>query len=90
MAMIVLVISLMSLTASTLRSHTLRRQNRERAVVQNAVRSTAERIQSFSFRLIETSPETWAENTSSRGSEPSTAGSCADCTSVTGASPALR
>lgn len=60
MAMIILVIALMSLSGSTMRSHTLRRQNRERAMAHNAVRSVSERVYSLSTRQAELSPETWA------------------------------
>ena len=62
MAMIILVIALMSLSGSTMRSHTLRRQNRERAMAHNAVRSVSERIHSFATRQTELSPTTWASD----------------------------
>ena len=44
----VIVFSLMAMSASTLRTHALRKQNREKAVAQNAIRMVAETIQAVS------------------------------------------
>jgi prepilin-type N-terminal cleavage/methylation domain-containing protein len=59
LAMSVLVVAMMAISATTLRVHTLRRQNHERSVAENAVRMIAERIQSAS-RLARTNPAGWA------------------------------
>lgn len=52
LAMTVLLVAMLAATASTLRMHSLRRVNRERALAQNAVRSASERLQSLSARAI--------------------------------------
>jgi len=49
--MTVLMVALMAMSASTLQSHSLRRQNRERAVAQNAVRQISEEIHALSDRI---------------------------------------
>ena len=49
LAMTVLLVSLLSISATTLGSHTLRRQNRERVLALNAVRAMSERIHSTSY-----------------------------------------
>lgn len=51
LAMTVLVVALMAMSASTLQTHSLRRQNRERAVAQNAVRQISEQIHSIADRI---------------------------------------
>ena len=62
LAIAIVVIALLAMSASTLKSHSLRRQNRERAVAQNAVRMMAESIQSLSERLQREDPEGWAQD----------------------------
>lgn len=59
LAVAVIVIALLAMSASTLRTHSLRRQNRERAVAQNAVRMTAESIQAYSDRLLRADANAW-------------------------------
>jgi prepilin-type N-terminal cleavage/methylation domain-containing protein len=61
LAMSVLVIAMMAISATTLRVHALRRENRDRSVAENGVRMIAERIQSAS-RLARTDPAGWAQN----------------------------
>jgi len=58
LAMTVLLVGMLAATASTLRMHSLRRVNRERALAYNAVRTTTERLQSLSARAI-TEPAGW-------------------------------
>ncbi len=60
-AMSILMIGLVTAAAATMRMHHLRKQNRERIVAQNAVRSIAERIHAQSYRFSE-DPDTWATN----------------------------
>lgn len=47
LALTVLLVAMLTATASTLRAHSLRRTNRERVQAQNAVRAAAERLQSL-------------------------------------------
>lgn len=47
LAMSVLLVALMAASASTIRMHSLRRQNRERTVAQNAIRTISEEIRSI-------------------------------------------
>jgi hypothetical protein len=61
LAMSVLVVAMLAVSATTLRVHALRRQNRERSVAENAVRMIAERIQSVS-RLARNDPAGWAQH----------------------------
>ncbi|MDP6988138.1 MAG: hypothetical protein QF903_01500, partial [Planctomycetota bacterium] len=49
-----------AMSASTLHTHSLRRQNRERAVAQNAVRLISEEIQAFSARTLTANPGQWS------------------------------
>lgn len=56
LAMTVLVVAMMSLSAASLRTHALRRQNRERAMAQNAVRAVVDRIQSTSEQILDKYP----------------------------------
>jgi len=58
-AMTILLVALMAMGASTLRMSSLRRQNRERAVAQNAVRAISERIHATADRIRRDS-DTWA------------------------------
>lgn len=48
LAITVVVFSLMAMSASTLRTHALRKQNREKAVAQNAIRMVSESIHAIS------------------------------------------
>ena len=61
LAMVIMVVALVSISAATLQSHSLRRTNRERVLANNAVRSVAERIHSLSYRTIEDSPDDWVQ-----------------------------
>jgi prepilin-type N-terminal cleavage/methylation domain-containing protein len=61
LAMSVLVIAMMAISATTLRVHALRRENHDRAAAENAVRMIAERIQAVS-RLARSDPAGWAQN----------------------------
>lgn len=58
----VVVFGLMALSASTLRTHALRKQNREKAVAQNSIRMVSESIHALSQdALREATPEsTWS------------------------------
>ncbi len=58
LAMTVLLVGMLAATASTLRMHSLRRVNRERAIAYNSVRTTTERLQSLSARAI-SEPAGW-------------------------------
>jgi len=60
-AVSILMIGMVSVLSATSRMHSLRKQNRERSLAQNATRSVAERIHARSYELSE-SPETWAED----------------------------
>ncbi len=62
LAMTVLVVALVSISAATLRAHSLRRQNRETTLAYGAIRSAAERVHSFSYITVEDSPETWVQD----------------------------
>ena len=59
-AISILLIGMVSVITATSQMHSLRRQNRERTLAQNAVRSMAERMQSQSYQLVETDPGNWA------------------------------
>jgi hypothetical protein len=62
LAMTILIVAVMAMTASNYRMHALRRQNRERVLAQNAVRSVAEQIQATAQRLALESPESWSQD----------------------------
>lgn len=64
--MTMLMVAMVSISAATLRSHSLRRQNRERTLTHNAIRSIAERIHSLSYRTVEDSPATWVQDVLAR------------------------
>ena len=55
LAMTVLMIALMAMSASTLRMNSLRRQNRERAIAQNMIRAISEQVHATADRLRRTS-----------------------------------
>ncbi|MEW6071921.1 MAG: prepilin-type N-terminal cleavage/methylation domain-containing protein [Planctomycetota bacterium] len=59
-AISILMIGMVSVLSATSRMHSLRKQNRERAMAQNATRSVAERIHSRAYELS-ADPGTWAE-----------------------------
>jgi prepilin-type N-terminal cleavage/methylation domain-containing protein len=61
MAMSVLLVAMVAVSATTLRCHALRRVNREHAVAQNAVLTIAERIQAAS-RLAHEDAAGWGQN----------------------------
>lgn len=56
LAVTVLVVAVMAMSASTFRMHTLRRQNRERTLAQNAARTIAEQIQAISHEYVAAPP----------------------------------
>ena len=62
LAMTMLVVALVSISAATLRTHSLRQQNRERTLAQNAIRSVAERIHSFSYQTAAENPAFWVQD----------------------------
>jgi type II secretory pathway pseudopilin PulG len=62
LAMTVLMVALMAMSASTLRSHSLRRQNRERAVAQNAIRQVSEEIHALSDQIRRTTAGSWSRD----------------------------
>lgn len=51
LAMTILLVALMAMGASTVRMSSLRRQNRERAIAQNAIRTISEQIHATSDRI---------------------------------------
>lgn len=55
--MTVLLVALMAMGASTLRMSSLRRQNRERAIAQNAIRTLSEQVHATSDRIRRTGGE---------------------------------
>ncbi len=60
--MTVLMVALMAMSASTVRMHSLRRQNRERAVAQNAIRLVSEEVHALSDRIRRTTAGVWSED----------------------------
>jgi type II secretory pathway pseudopilin PulG len=60
LAMTILLVALMAMGASTLRMSSLRRQNRERAIAQNAIRALSEQIHATSDRIRRSGGE-WSE-----------------------------
>lgn len=62
LAMAVLTVALMAMSASTLRTHSLRRQNRERAVAQNAIRQVSEEIHALSDQIRRTTAGVWSQD----------------------------
>ena len=61
LALTVIVVALMAMSASTLRMHSLRRQNRERSLAQNTVRAIAEHIPSVAAQA-QSDPGTWGQS----------------------------
>ena len=64
LAVTILIVALMAMSASTLRMNSLRRQNRERAVAQNMIRIISENIHAISERNLrdaEGTAQTWSE-----------------------------
>ncbi len=59
-ALSLLVIGLASVVQATSRMHSLRKQNRERILAQNAIRSISERVHARSY-VLSKDPDTWAE-----------------------------
>jgi type II secretory pathway pseudopilin PulG len=78
LAMTMLIVALISISAATLRSHSLRRQNRERTLAHNAIRSTAERIHSLAYTTVETTPSTWVQDLLARYGPGGTIGNAFD------------
>jgi type II secretory pathway pseudopilin PulG len=54
LAMTILMVALMAMSASTLQTHNLRRQNRERAVAQNAMRLISEQVHALADEIRRT------------------------------------
>ena len=61
-AMSMLMIGLVSAASATMRMQHLRKQNRERVVAQNALRSMGERIHAQAYRDSLDHPDAWAQN----------------------------
>jgi len=64
LAMTILIVALMAMSASTLQMNSLRRQNRERAVAQNMIRIISENIHAISEKNLleaEGTTQTWSE-----------------------------
>lgn len=64
LAMTILIVALMAMSASTLQMNSLRRQNRERAVAQNMIRIISESIHAISDKNrleAEGTAQTWSE-----------------------------
>ncbi len=64
LAMTILIVALMAMSASTLQMNSLRRQNRERAVAQNMIRIISESVHAISeknLREAEGTAQTWSE-----------------------------
>ena len=57
LAITVLVVAVMAMSASTFRMHTLRRQNREITLAQNAARTIAEQVQALSYEYVTNAPD---------------------------------
>jgi type II secretory pathway pseudopilin PulG len=77
-AMSMLMIAMVSAASTTMRMHSLRKQNREHIVAQNALRSMAERIHAQSYRFSFLDPDTWSENVLATFGPGGTAGSAFD------------
>ena len=60
LAITVLVVALLAMSASTLRMHGLQRTNRERVLAQNAVRTIAEEVRALARQAAE-GPNPWAQ-----------------------------
>lgn len=82
LAMTMLVVALISISAATLQSHSLRRQNRERTLAHNAIRSTAERLHSLAYTRVEDSPDTWVQDLLVRYGPGGTVGNTFDVTEL--------
>lgn len=52
LAMTVLMVALLAMSATTLQTHSLRRQNRERAIAQNGIRLMSEQVHAISDRIL--------------------------------------
>lgn len=64
LAMTILIVALMAMSASTLQMNSLRRQNRERAVAQNMIRIMSESVHAISEKNLteaEGTAQTWSE-----------------------------
>ena len=61
LAMTILMVALLAMSASTLRMHALRRQNRERAIAQNALVTISEEIHARAARALADYPASWAQ-----------------------------
>lgn len=62
LAMSVLMVALMAMSASTLQTHALRRQNRERAVAQNQLRVLSEEIHSLADQIRREGGGVWSHS----------------------------
>lgn len=62
LAMTILMVALLAMSASTLRMHALRRQNRERAIAQNALVTISEEIHARAARALADDPASWAQS----------------------------
>lgn len=59
--MTILMVALLAMSASTLRMHALRRQNRERAIAQNALVTISEEIHARAAQALADDPASWAQ-----------------------------
>ena len=82
LAMTILLVALMSISAATLRAHSLRRQNRDRTVAANALRSVSEQIHALSMDAGQDT-DTWAETVISVFGPGGTHGDTFDVRSLT-------
>ena len=62
LAMTVLLVALMAMSASTIRTHALRRQNHERAMAQNAIRQISEEIHALADELQAPGAGSWSSD----------------------------
>lgn len=60
-ALSILLIGMVSIVTASSQMNSLRRQSRERAMVQNGVRSVAERMQARALQLAQSDPGGWSQ-----------------------------
>lgn len=86
LAMTILMVALMSISAATLRSHSLRRQNRDRVLAQNEIRSFSERMHALSIAESD-DPASWASAIDAAFGEEGTIGTVFDVQGLTPVAP---
>ena len=82
LATTILLVALMSISAATLRSHSLRRQNRQRVIAANAVRTYSEQIHAASIQASK-NLTTWAETVLEEWGAGGTVGTTFDVVGLT-------